>query len=169
MLVCRLALFAAALAVAAVTPGTARAVEACPRGATCGSLTVPLDHTGATAGTQPLAYAVLPATGPRLGTIAFLSGGPGQFAIPLADSVADALAAQRASYDILFVDQRATGNSGAVRCGFEPAVCAGELGARRPYLTTLETARDLEDVRAALGIDKLVLLGVSYGSKVAGG
>ena len=71
---CCLALIFAALA------GTAEA--ACPRGAQCGTVTVPLDHAGVTAGTLPLAYARVPATGTRTGTIVFLSGGPGQAARP---------------------------------------------------------------------------------------
>ena len=36
-----------------------------------------------------------------------------------------------------------------------------------PFLDTPETARDLEDLRVALGVDKLTLFGVSYGAKVA--
>ena len=42
------------------------------------SCLVPLDHTGATAGTLPLTYAKVPATGTRTGTIVLLAGGPGQ-------------------------------------------------------------------------------------------
>ena len=45
--------------------------------------------------------------------------------------------------------------------------CAERLGARRAFLNTPETARDLEDLRVALGVDKLTLFGVSYGAKVA--
>ena len=48
------------------------------------------------------------------------------------------------------------------------AACAAKLGDKRPFLNTTETALDLEDLRAKLGVDKLTLLGVSYGTKVAG-
>ena len=44
---------------------------------------------------------------------------------------------------------------------------AAKLGALRPFLSTAETVSDLEDLRAALGIDRLALFGVSYGTKVA--
>src|SRR4051794_16517181 len=71
-----------ALAAVAAAPASARAADPCPKAATCGTLTVPLDHTGATPGTLPLAYARMPATGARTGTIVLLSGGPGQPAIP---------------------------------------------------------------------------------------
>ena len=105
---CCVALIFAALA------GTAEA--ACPRGAQCGTVTVPLDHAGVTAGTLPLAYARVPATGTRTGTIVFLSGGPGQAAVPLTEDVAAILRRVRATHDLVTVDQRGTGESGAVEC-----------------------------------------------------
>ena len=76
------------------------------------------------------------------------------------------------SYDIVTVDQRGTGDSGAVVVRRSPgrddvAACAAKLGDRRAFFNTPETARDLEDLRVALGVDKLTLLGVSYGAKVA--
>lgn len=90
------------------------AEAACPRGAQCGRLTVALDHSGATPGTQSLAYALVPATGPRTGTIVFLAGGPGQAALPLTADVVELLKPVRASHDIVMVDQRGTGDSDAV-------------------------------------------------------
>ncbi len=162
----RLTLLSAVVALLAAAPASAAAP--CPTGARCATLTVPLDHTGAVPGTQTLSYAVLPATGPRVGTIAFLAGGPGQSAIPLVADVADVLKGVRGSYDLLFLDQRGTGDSGAVGCDFNVDQCAGALGDRRTFMTTVETAKDLEDVRAAIGVDPLVVLGVSYGTKVAG-
>lgn len=142
------------------------AEAACPRGAQCGRLTVALDHSGATPGTQSLAYALVPATGPRTGTIVFLAGGPGQAALPLTADVVELLKPVRASHDIVMVDQRGTGDSDAVECA-DVRECAQRLGARRAFLNTTETAHDLEDLRVALAADKLTLLGVSYGTKVA--
>ena len=70
------------------------------------------------------------------------------------------------------VDQRGTGSSGAVDCAFarraDIAACATKLGTGRTFFNTPETARDLEDLRVQLGVDKLTLLGVSYGANVAG-
>lgn len=168
--ICRAVVLAASVAgVLALTPSAASA--ACPSGAQCASVTVPLDHSGATAGTLSLAYAKVPASGTRVGTIVFLSGGPGQAAVPLTKSVADVLRPLSSSYDLVTVDQRGTGESGAVDCSFERlddvTACANALGAKRPYWNTPETAKDLEDLRVALGVDKLTLLGVSYGAKVA--
>ncbi len=129
---------------------------ACPQRATCGRLTVPLDHSGATPGTLSLAYARLPATGIRTGTIALLPGGPGQTAISFAKDVRAILADVRPSYDILLIDPRGTGGSAATEC----------TPPRMASLTTSETIDDLEDVRKALGIDRLTLLGLSYGTYV---
>ena len=47
------------------------------------------------------------------------------------------------------------------------ASCAKALGAAAPHLTTAETAEDVESLRTALGVDRLTLLGVSYGTQVA--
>ena len=168
---CR-ALVIAVLASGAFAATPPRAAAACPKGAECARLTVPLDHTGHVAGTLPLAYARVPAAGARAGTLVVLSGGPGQAAVPLVSDLAEGLKPLHGSFDIVAVDQRGTGDSGAVSCAVEGprdvAVCARELGDRRAFFSTPETARDLEDLRRGLGVEKLTLLGVSYGAKVAG-
>jgi pimeloyl-ACP methyl ester carboxylesterase len=166
----RAALIAIAAVLAAPAAGKA---AACPSGARCARLNVPLDHSGATPGALPLAYAVMPATGTSIGTIVFLSGGPGQSAIPLTRDLTGLLDPLHLDHDIVFVDQRGTGDSGATKCKAidtpeEVAACAAKLGDKRPFLNTTETALDLEDLRVALGVDKMTLLGVSYGTKVAG-
>ena len=85
--------------------------------------------------------------------------------------IAQLLEPVRENYDIVTVDQRGTGDSGAVDCDVETAAdvpaCAEKLGVKRTYFTTPETARDIEDLRLALGVEKLTLLGISYGAKVA--
>ena len=101
---------------------------------------MPLDHSGATAGTLPLQYAVLAATGPRAGTLVLLTGGPGEQAVGYGDELRRELAPLRAAHDLVLVDQRGTGGSGATRC--DPLEfsgdCADKLGAKRPFLTTVE-------------------------------
>src|SRR4051794_15784379 len=81
----------------------ARAAD-CPSGATCARVTVPLDHSGATPGTLDVAYAKLPATGARAGTLVFLAGGPGQAGVPLTNAFASLLKPLRSRYDIVAVD-----------------------------------------------------------------
>ncbi|MDA0161847.1 alpha/beta hydrolase [Solirubrobacter ginsenosidimutans] len=159
------------IALALLAVGAAPAAAAtCPYQARCGSITVPLDHSGATPGTLPLGYAVLPATGPKTGTIFFLSGGPGESAVIYTSEIRKAFGPLRKTQDIVMVDQRGTGRSGATSCeeSRSAAACAKKLGAKRAFLTTAETARDLDDLRVALGLEKITPLGVSYGTKVAG-
>ncbi len=151
----------------------AAALAPCPKAATCNSFTVPLDHSGAVAGQLTERYAQVPATGTRTGTLVLLSGGPGQAAIPLTESFVGILGPLREHYDFVFPDQRGTGDSGAVECHYldgeleNAGLCAGRTGAKRTLMTTAETASDLEDLRVVLGVERLTLLGVSYGTMVA--
>jgi pimeloyl-ACP methyl ester carboxylesterase len=166
----RAALLALAVLLAVPAAGSA---AACPKGARCSVIQVPLDHSGATPGAIPLAYALMPATGTSIGTIVILAGGPGQSAIPLTRDVTALLDRIHLDHDIVFVDQRGTGDSGAVKCDdvSTPAFvaqCAAKLGDKRAFFNTPETAFDLEDMRVKLGVDKLTLIGISYGTKVAG-
>lgn len=143
----------------------------CPEGAQCGKLTVPLDHKATAPGTVDITYGTLPATGTRTGTLVLLTGGPGQAALPILNDFAGLVEPLRANYDIVAVDQRGTGGSGRVDCTVEDdsdvAECATKLGDRRAFWTTSQTAHDLEKLRVALGVDKLTLYGVSYGTSVA--
>jgi pimeloyl-ACP methyl ester carboxylesterase len=163
-----------ALLAALVLPAVATAAAKCPASARCGSVDVPVDRAGTVPGTFPIAYATLPATGPRVGTIVFLNGGPGQSTIVYTEALATILKPLRGAYDIVAVDQRGTGRSGTVECGEEmydgdfTDLCGKHVGDKRAFLTTVETARDLDAVRVALGVEQIIPLGVSYGTKVAG-
>jgi pimeloyl-ACP methyl ester carboxylesterase len=164
-----LRLFIITLALLAVGAAPAAAAT-CSYQARCGSITVPLDHSGATPGTLPIGYSILPATGTKTGTIFFLSGGPGESAVIYTGLIRKEFAPLRQTQDIVMVDQRGTGRSGAVSCDESRSAqaCAKKLGSKRPFLTTAETARDLDDLRVALKLEKITPLGVSYGTKVAG-
>jgi pimeloyl-ACP methyl ester carboxylesterase len=113
-----------------------------------------------------------------------LAGGPGQAADPLADYLAKAIAPALSTRDLLVYDQRGTGSSNPLRCSAlqNPAAlegsgeqalgrlgerCALQLGAVRAAFTSEESVQDIEAIRAALGYQKLVLYGTSYGTKVA--
>ena len=161
----------AVLTLGAIGLVPAAASAQCPEGAQCGKLTVPLDHKGTAPGTVDLTYGTLKATGTRTGTFVILTGGPGQAALPILNDFAEVIKPLRANYDIVAVDQRGTGGSGAVDCELEKdedvAACAAKLGDRRAFWTTSQTAHDLEKLRVALGVDKLTLFGVSYGASVA--
>ncbi|HVP02697.1 MAG TPA: alpha/beta fold hydrolase [Solirubrobacteraceae bacterium] len=170
-----------ALAGAAVLPvaaGAALGTTSCGGGFLCGSLDAPLDHSGAQPGTVTLQYARLPAaSAPTTNAIVGLAGGPGQAALPLAGSFAADLGAFDARNDLLVFDQRGTGASGALSCAAfgnlgpttaaSVRACAQELGAPRGFYRSVDSADDLETLRVAGGYDKLILYGVSYGTKVA--
>jgi pimeloyl-ACP methyl ester carboxylesterase len=157
--------------------------DTCPdaAGFTCSTLTVPLDRTGKVAGTLSLRVAVQDVAAQR-GILVFLTGGPGQPGEPLATRVATGLGAVTAGYRIVMFDQRGTG-PGALHC---PALqsemgssdlavpskgavvgCANAIGPNRQFYSTAATVEDLEALRIMLGVDKLTLDGVSYGSFVA--
>lgn len=174
---------AAALALPAASAGQGPlALKACPRLADfrCGTLTVPLDRADAAQGTQALAVRVLPARGTYRGTIVFLAGGPGQSAISGGGELEQQLrAAAPAGHEVVAFDQRGTG-ANALRCSGLDAVadeagaiaaavqaCSAQIGPRRVHFTTEDSVADMEDLRLALGRERITPLGVSYGTFVA--
>ena len=169
-----------ALAVAAPAAGAAPALKACSgqQEFGCATLDVPLDRSGVIPGTVHLHYAVQ-RHGPRPVLIA-LAGGPGQAAVAAASSFALSLEPALHRYRIAVLDQRGTGESGALSCPnlqrlrsldallpASVAACANRIGPRRADYSTADTVLDIEDVRKALGADKIALAGISYGTHVA--
>jgi pimeloyl-ACP methyl ester carboxylesterase len=158
----------------------AQADTPCLPGARCGTVTVPLDRAQPAAGTIDIAYALVPRTDtsrPALGTIAPNPGGPGDSTIANAALYTTALAPLRTRRDLLLIDPRGTGRSGALSCPSVAAhdpltldqtligtLCASDLGPRAGLYGTAAAADDIDAVRAALGVDKLDLWGDSYGT-----
>jgi pimeloyl-ACP methyl ester carboxylesterase len=160
--------------------------HACPGqpGFTCSTLTVPLDHRGRVPGTLDLQVATADNTGAPKGTLLFLTGGPGQPGVPFADRIAHQRLPQvAAQYRFVLLDQRGTGEYGALDCpqlqaqvgssdiaAPTPAAvaeCSHILGDRKGLYGTEQTVGDYETLRRALGVDKMVVDGVSYGSFTA--
>jgi pimeloyl-ACP methyl ester carboxylesterase len=149
----------------------------------CATLSVPLDRSGAVSGTVALSVERLDQSPthptPSPAAVVALAGGPGQAAIPLAGATAKAIAPALGTRDLLVPDQRGTGASGPLACSalegaqlvatigqaFER--CAQQIGQKRGSYTTQESVADIEALRQAAGYGKLVLFGVSYGTKVA--
>jgi pimeloyl-ACP methyl ester carboxylesterase len=159
---------------AAAAPPAFRACRGAPAGVTCASIPVPLDRTGAVPGTITLAAQKRPAPQFRTGALFALAGGPGQPAVPFLESFAEDLAPALQTRDLVVFDQRGTGKSGFLRCtraertpGDFGEMCAAELGPRAHSYTTLDSVEDIEAVRRVVGIDRIALYGVSYGTKVA--
>ena len=144
----------------------------------CATVGVPLDRSGAVGGTVPLHVERQIGTGGRSTAFVGLAGGPGQSASALAQDTWLPLGAPVAGVDqIVTFDQRGTGRSGLLDCSAAfsgrlrataaTAACGDKVGNMRPFFTTTDSVADLEAVRQAIGADKLVLVGVSYGTYVA--
>ena len=135
-----------------------------------------------------LKVVVLPATGAtrEKDALTFLAGGPGDAATLSAPFVAALFSGLRQRRDTLFVDQRGTGGSHPLECDLYPGdhpqtalgafypvdrvrTCRAELekGADLRQYTTANGVDDLNEVRAALGYDRLNLFGGSYGTRAA--
>lgn len=130
----------------------------------------------------------------RRGVLLVNPGGPGGSGLPYAVTKRAKLPESvRRSYDVIGFDPRGTGSSAPADCGpmgglfdspgpdpvpvgraAERAYlnglrrtaddCARGVGAALPHLSTTETARDMDAVRAALGESRIGYLGVSYGT-----
>ena len=183
----RSALVALALALAAAAlPAPAGAAvhrHGCtdaPAGTRCGSIRVPLDRSGAVAGRLTIEferYLRRDRRRPPVGTMLAIEGGPGYSTTDSRDSYLKLLAPLRARRDILLVDLRGTGLSGALDCKtFRRNVkhyiaragdCAREIGARRDFYGTGDAVEDVAAVLDALRIAKVDLYGDSYGTYAA--
>jgi pimeloyl-ACP methyl ester carboxylesterase len=177
-------LLVAAAAVLAALPAAPSAEAAisytpcAPAPFRCGRLAAPLDRGGAVAGTVTLQIRRLAAGGaPARTAVVALAGGPGQPAIPAAQDFVQLLAPALAGRDLIVFDQRGTGLSGRLRCpalergarSLEAAAgaCARQIGPARGSYRTEDTVDDIEAIRQESGYERLVLFGVSYGTKVA--
>jgi pimeloyl-ACP methyl ester carboxylesterase len=174
-----------ALALAFHSSGPAlRDSAPCPgvRGYTCSTLDVPLDRTGRHKGTLHLRVGAADNAQAPHGVLLVLAGGPGQPGLPILDRFVDkALAAEKQTYRIVVFDQRGTG-AGALDCEamqqqmgssdlYPPTAaavraCAAKIGDRRQFYGTDDVVADIDALRRALGVDKIALDGISYGTYV---
>jgi pimeloyl-ACP methyl ester carboxylesterase len=189
-------IFGALVGLGAAVPAGAAEPAACRlRGieheALCGSVKRALDPSQPGGVQIEVHYAVLPALArnKKPDPVFFLAGGPGQSAIEIAPAVASMLGRFTNRRDIVLVDQRGTGKSAPLVCqADDPALplaeqfdetrqrarqaqCLDKLkalphGDLRFYTTTIAMA-DADAVRAALGADKINLIGGSYGTRAA--
>ncbi|RJF85320.1 alpha/beta fold hydrolase [Sphingomonas cavernae] len=156
------------------------------RAAQCGSISLP-EHPGKPHARQiAVAVAILPARNGRAlpDPIVVLMGGPGESAIDAAAVHDRRLGRLLDDRDLLLIDQRGTGRSAALPCELVPngdvlplladifpttavAQCVKNLRSQAD-LTQYgypNFARDVEQVRRALGYGKLNLFGGSYGTR----
>jgi pimeloyl-ACP methyl ester carboxylesterase len=152
-------------------------------GLVCSTVDVPLDRSGAVAGTISLHVEVWPAAGMPLGAVFLIAGGPGQGSAHVFDlGSPDNAAFYRflfPNYTIVAYDDRGTGVSGLINCpalqnatvtdneAAFAATCAASLGTSAGFYGTADHAEDLEAIRKTIGFNKVALWGVSYGTKLA--
>ncbi|HEY0339280.1 MAG TPA: alpha/beta hydrolase, partial [Steroidobacteraceae bacterium] len=146
----------------------------------CGVLERPLDPAGIVRGTVPIYFEYFPhtaAVAPVAGTIVTTEGGPGFPATESRDEYLALAGPLRANHDVVIMDNRGTGRSGAVDCKElqnAPALteanigaCGRSLGDKAPLYSTTLATDDLAALLDALSIHSIDLYGDSYGTYFA--
>jgi pimeloyl-ACP methyl ester carboxylesterase len=162
----------------------------------CATLRLPKDYHDPAAGTLDVKIIRLPASdrAHRIGSLIVNPGGPGGSGIELVqDSAARFPAALRERFDLVGFDPRGVNASSPVRCiddldglaALDPspddqqeldrlvkqaqdyaAACAKRNATILPYLSTDAVVDDLDQIRQAVGDDKITYLGFSYGTLI---
>ncbi|MEU8249968.1 alpha/beta hydrolase [Nonomuraea sp. NPDC048916] len=131
----------------------------------------------------------------RLGSLVFNFGGPGGSGVDTLDQAAKMFGTLRSRYDLVSFDPRGVDRSSGVRCGDNAdmdaymeldtlppnettraavraanqrfaELCKRDASRLLPYVGTVNAARDMDRLRAALGDAKLNYLGMSYGTQL---
>ena len=158
----------------------------------CGTVQRALDPARPDGPKIEVHYVVVPAMARRKlpDPVFLLAGGPGQSAIDVAPQTMPLFSRLNNRRDIVFVDQRGTGQSAPLNCadpkretlaeqaGTEQQIkllmeCKADL-LKRPYIkaasdlgffTTTLAMQDLDAVRRQLGVAQIDIVGVSYGTR----
>jgi pimeloyl-ACP methyl ester carboxylesterase len=143
----------------------------------CGALNRPLDPSGAVPGTISIAFTWLPhndADKPWQGTIVAAEGGPGYPSGASRGSYRALFGPLLQTHDMLLMDDRGTGNSGAIDCTLLQTVspftlnnvtaCGDSLGTRSDLYGSALAADDLDALLHALGRSRVDIYGDSYGT-----
>lgn len=157
----------------------------------CATLKVPLDYTKPEGRKIGIALVRLKATDPsrRIGSLVFNFGGPGGSGVTTLINAAQAFSTLGRRYDLVSFDPRGVDRSSGIHCLTAPQMdrymarepsesvtaetrlvtdfaegCERNAGWILPYVGTVNAARDMESLRAALGEPRLNYLGFSYGT-----
>jgi pimeloyl-ACP methyl ester carboxylesterase len=159
----------------------------CPKttGYLCGTLAVPMNYGDPSQGSLPLAVIEHQVAHSR-GVIVFNPGGPGESGVLILPILASFVPASvKSQFTLVSFDERGTGSSDPLLCGPSPeqagSAVAGTESATEtfsglydscqskypqlfPTVDTTTSARDMNSLRIALGVDRLNYYGLSYGT-----
>lgn len=158
---------------------TELALEACTvdgQAARCGTLFVPEDRSGSGDRQLPIRVVVFPAadSDPQGDPVVWFAGGPGDSAVDTISRVRPLLAPNNSSRDLVFIEQRGTGES-AMTCPAFPGLsdphalssavesCIQSLDGDLRFYSTSHFADDVDAVLSDLGYPQANLVGISYG------
>lgn len=157
--------------------GTVRLRRCGPEPRYCGSIPRPLDPGGTVPGILSIFFEFYPhtdASASALEAIVAVEGGPGYPSTLSRDGYLDLFSSLRDRRDMLLVDQRGTGKSGALNCpllqrestALGPGIrdCGAQLGNTAYLYGSGLAADDLAAILDALGIPIIDLYGDSYGT-----
>jgi pimeloyl-ACP methyl ester carboxylesterase len=142
----------------------------------CGTVTLPEDRADPDGNKVILQVAIIRGTGGNNTPLVYLDGGPGGSAVLGIEGWVDSVLLD--DHDLILVDQRGTGYSlPSLNCieaelGEEDASqkCRDRLleqGINLNMYDSLENAKDIADLRVAMGYAEWDILGISYGTRLA--
>ncbi|MEU9302011.1 alpha/beta hydrolase [Streptomyces sp. NPDC048269] len=173
-------------------PAWHRCADSQPASYECATLKVPLDYKRPQGPAIDLAISRVKTENPakRHGVMLLNPGGPGGSGLDLPLMAGELMPKEvRDQFDLIGFDPRGVGASSPITCGltdteqnfdrpYRPETfssdvtwartvadkCREKAGSVLPYITTRNTARDMDVIRAVLGERKLSYLGYSYGT-----
>lgn len=143
----------------------------------CGEIEVPFERADESYGMTRIGFAVRERSDrskPSLGPIFAVEGGPGYSSIGTAIAYRKLFGPLLRRHELVLVDMRGLGHSDQMDCPdvqhargpewITVSDCAARLGKRFESYRTSAAADDIDDVRKALGYDRIALYGDSYGT-----
>jgi pimeloyl-ACP methyl ester carboxylesterase len=167
--------------------------SSCGGGFECGKLLVPIDYSRPRGATMRVAVIRKPASGKSRGSLIINPGGPGASGVDYARGSAGTFTGVTPNFDLVSFDPRGVGRSKPIRCessaqldafvAVDPSpdtaaehadvvrhsrafadACYRRNGQYLEHVGTIDAARDMDVLRAALGDRKLTFYGASYGT-----
>jgi pimeloyl-ACP methyl ester carboxylesterase len=167
--------------------------HACGAGFQCASMLVPIDYSAPAGGTLEIAVIRKRSTAAHRGSLIVNPGGPGGSGVEFARDCASCFRGLTTHYDLVGFDPRGVGGSRPIRCLTSAQLtayfnlppfphtsaqrtqtlrsakqladgCWKRNGSYLAHVGTIDAARDMDVLRAAVGDKKLTYYGASYGT-----